>query len=171
MKTHSSYLPSKRAAQRKHTVKSFKAKANAKRTTADKIADALTASFGTVTFFVGNVILFSFWITWNTGHIPFMVPIDPFPFSLLTLIVSLEAIFLTIIVIVSQNREARIAELRDEVELYINTYSETEITKLIHLQTLLLKKNGIDISKDSELQEMLHNLESDKIEEQLEKQL
>lgn len=171
MKNHTSYLPSKRVAQRKNAVKSFKARANRNRSLPDKIADFFTASFGTITFLVLNILLFTFWIVWNTGLIPALAPFDPFPFGFLTMIVSLEAIILAVVVLISQNREARIAELRDEVELYINTYSETEITKLIYLQTLLLKKNGIDISKDEELQEMLRNLESDKIESQLEKQL
>jgi uncharacterized membrane protein len=87
------------------------------------------------------------------------------------MIVSLEAIFLAIIVLISQNRESNIAELREEIDLYINTYAESEITKLIYLQTLLLKKNGIDISEDQEVKNMLESLEPGKIGEELEKQL
>ena len=87
------------------------------------------------------------------------------------MIVSLEAIFLAIIVLISQNRQGKIAELREEIELYISTYAETEITKLIYLQTLLLKKNGIDISQDQEVKDMLESLEPVKIEEELKKQL
>jgi uncharacterized membrane protein len=111
------------------------------------------------------------WIVWNTGLIPALPVFDPFPFGFLTMAVSLEAIFLAVIVLISQNREAKIAELREEVELYINTYAESEITKMMYLQTLLLKKNGVDISADEEVQEMLKNLEADKIERELEKQL
>jgi uncharacterized membrane protein len=95
----------------------------------------------------------------------------PFPFGLLTTVVSLEAIFLAIIVLISQNREARIAELREEVELYINTYAEDEITKVMYLITLLLEKNGIDVSEDTDLRNMLQNVDSDVIEKELEKQL
>ena len=73
--------------------------------------------------------------------------------------------------LISQNREARIAELREEVELHINTYSETEITKLMYMMNLLLEKNGIDLSKDADLQDMLKNIDSDVIESELEKQL
>ncbi len=155
----------------KSTIRSFKAKANAKRRRADKLADMLTLSFGTITFLACNVIFFAVWILWNTGLIPGLAIIDPFPFGLLTTVVSLEAIFLAIIVLISQNREAHVAELREELELYINTYAETEITKLMYLQTLLLQKNGIDVSNDSEVQAMLKSLESDKIESELEKQL
>ena len=157
--------------RRRDTIKSFKAKADAKRSFLDKIADLLTTSFGSVPFLIFNAVFFIIWFTWNTGMIPFLDPIDPFPFGLLTMVVSLEAIFLAIIVLISQNREARVADLREEIELYINTYAETEITKIMYLQTLLLKKNGIDLSKDEELQAMLKTLESDKIEKELQKQL
>lgn len=87
------------------------------------------------------------------------------------MVVSLEANFLAIIVLISQNRQARVAELREEVDLYINTYAESEITKVIYLQKLLLEKNGVDLSKDEELMRILEDLESDKIEKELGNQL
>lgn len=160
-----------RVSQRLDAISSFKARANAKRSTVDKIADGLTAYFGTVFFLVLNAVFFAVWIVWNMGFVSGLAIIDPFPFGLLTMVVSLEAIFLAIIVLISQNRESKIAELRQEFELYINTYAESEITKLIYLQTLLLEKNGIDISNDTEVQSMLKALESDVIEEELKKQL
>lgn len=156
---------------RRNRIQSFKAKMNASRSTSDRIADFLTASFGTVFFLVLNAVFFILWIVWNTGLIPFIPVLDPLPFGLLTMVVSLEAIFLAIIVLISQNREARIAELREEIELYINTYAENEITKLMYLQTLLLEKQGIDISADEDLQLMLKHLEGEKIEKALTKQL
>lgn len=159
------------AAVRRDTIRSFKAKVNSKRSISDKLADLMTASFGTVAFLLVNALFFFVWILWNTGHIAGLAPIDPFPFGLLTMVVSLEAIFLAIIVLVSQNREARIAELREEVELYINTYAENEITKVMYLLTLLLEKNGIDLSKDEDLKAMLADIDSDVIEQELEKQL
>ena len=161
----------KRSAERRNTIRSFKAKANDKRSASDKFADLLTASFGTVVFLVLNMFFFAGWILWNTDNIPGLTPIDPFPFGLLTMVVSLEAIFLAIIVLISQNREARVAELREEVELYINTYAEDEITKVMFLVTLLLEKSGIDVSKDKELQDMLEDIDSEVIERELEKQL
>ena len=160
-----------KVSRRRRVISSFKARANAKRSLVDKIADGLTISFGTVFFLALNATFFAIWIIWNIGFVPGLTIIDPFPFGLLTMVVSLEAIFLAIIVLISQNRESRIAELREEVELYIDTYAESEVTKLIYLQVLLLEKNGIDISNDKEVQEMLKNLESDEIEEELEKQL
>ena len=159
------------AQHRRNAIKSFKAKMDAKRTLSDRVADYLTASFGTVLFLSLNALFFTVWILWNIGLFPFIPAIDPFPFGLLTMMVSLEAIFLAIIVLISQNREARIAELREEVELYISTYAETEITKLMYLQTLLLEKHGIDLSGDKELQMMLKHMRGDKIEERLEEEV
>ena len=161
----------KKSAERRNTIRSFKTKANDKRSASDKFADLLTASFGTVLFLLLNILFFAGWILWNTGHISGMTPIDPFPFGLLTMVVSLEAIFLAIVVLISQNREARVAELREEVELYINTYAEDEITKVMYLVTLLLERNGIDVSKDQDLQGMLEDIDDDAIEKELEKQL
>lgn len=172
MATKKMFLSTQEKTKRKRiTIKSFKAKANKRRTPFERFADFLTSFFGTITFFVGNTILFAVWIIWNLGIIPELPVIDPYPFFLLTTFVSLEAIFLAIIVLISQNREAKIAELREEVELYINTYAESEITKIMYLLTLILKKQGIDISCDQDLEDMLKQLESDKIEKQLENQL
>jgi uncharacterized membrane protein len=171
MKNPKAFLPSNKVRARRRTIQSFKAKANARRSASDRFADFLTQAFGTSWFFIVNAIFFLIWIVWNTDMIPGLPSIDPFPFGLLTMVVSLEAIFLAIIVLISQNREARIAELREEVELYINTYAENEITKILYLQSLLLKKHGIDTSDDTEIAEMLKNLEADKIEAALEKQL
>lgn len=131
----------------------------------------MTSALGTIFFLAINVIFFTGWVVLNVNIISGILPFDPFPFGLLTMIVSLEAIFLAIIVLISQNRQGKIAELREEIELYISTYAETEITKLIYLQTLLLKKNGIDISQDQEVKDMLESLEPVKIEEELKKQL
>ncbi len=160
-----------KVARKKKTIQSLKAKANAKRTFTERIADGLTSSFGTISFLFLNAIFFAVWILWNMGLIPDLSVFDPYPFSFLTLIVSLEAIFLAIVVLISQNRASKVAELREEMELYVNLYSENEITKMIHLQTLLLAKHGIDISKDKELQTMLKDLPSERIEQELESQL
>lgn len=168
---HDTILPSEEALRRKTTIQSFKARADKKRSASDTFADFLTSAFGTVIFLIINALFFLFWILWNTGTIPHLPILDPFPFGFLTMVVSLEAIFLAIIVLISQNRQARVAELREEIDLYINTYAEREITKLIYLQKLLLEKNGVDLSNDRELQHMLKALESDKIEKELGNQL
>lgn len=157
--------------RRRKAIKSFKAKADAKRSPTEKFADLLTAKFGTVTFLTLNFVWFTVWILINTGHLPGVKDFDPFPFGLLTMIVSLEAIGLAIIVLISQNREARISELREEIELQLNTVSEGEVTKLINLMALLLEKQGVDISNDPELKKMLKPIDSAEMVRQLEEEL
>lgn len=156
---------------RRRVIKSFKAKANAKRSPAEKFADWLTSKFGSVVFLSLNAIWFLVWILINTGLIPGVEPFDEFPFGLLTMVVSLEAIFLAIIVLISQNREARIGELREEIELQISTISETEITKLIHLIKILLEKQGVKVDEDPELQKMLKPINNEALERRLEEEL
>jgi uncharacterized membrane protein len=156
---------------RRQTIQTYRAKADAKRTLAEKFADAMTSGFGSVTFLTLNAIWFAAWILINTGKIPAIAPFDPFPFGLLTMIVSLEAIFLAIIVLISQNRASKIDEIREEVDLYINSITETEVSKTIELLILLLEKNGVKVKDDPELSEMLRPVRSEDIEATLEKQL
>ena len=162
--------PSK-ISRKRQVVKSFEAKMSQHRTFAERLADSLNYFVGDLRFAMLNFLWFFVWMVWNMGWIPGLTPFDPFPFGLLTMIVSLEAIFLAVIVLISQNREAKITELREEIELYINTHAENEITKILHFMTLLLEKNGIDVSGDKELQRMLKSLHEDEIEAELGKQL
>ena len=156
--------------KRRKVIRSFKAKADAKRKPAEKFADWLTSRFGSITFLALNAVWFITWIIINTGVTP-LEPFDPYPFGFLTMVVSLEAIFLAIIVLISQNREARVAELREEVELQLSTVSEGEITKLISLMVKLLEQNGISVDDDPQLKKMLHPTDTNKLEAALEKEL
>lgn len=163
-------LPHQEAVQqRRKAIKSFKAKADAKRSPSDKFADLLTAKFGTVVFLALNIVWFVVWIVINTGMTS-IEPFDPFPFGLLTMIVSLEAIMLAIIVLISQNREARVSELREEIELQMSTISEGEVTKLIGLMAILLEKQGVKID-DPEVKKMLKPIDSAEMIRQLEAEL
>jgi len=151
-------------------LKTFKAKANAKRSLAEKFADFLTSKFGSVLFLGLNALWFLVWILINTGRLPIIKPFDPYPFGFLTMVVSLEAIFLAIIVLISQNREARIGELREEIELQVSTIAEGELTKLINLMVALMEKEGVKID-DPELRKMLKPVDQPKLEKQLESEL
>ena len=156
---------------KKRLIKSFKEKANAKRTTTERVADFMTARFGNMLFLWLNAIFFAAWFAINIGRVPALAVFDPYPFGLLTVIVSLEAIFLAITVLISQNRASKIADFREEVAIQIDTVSEEEITKVIELQIMILKKHGVDVSKDPEILEMLRTDDTEQIEKALEKQL
>ena len=156
---------------RKRIFRSIKAKADAKRTVTEKIADWMTAKFGSNIFLLINIVVFIAWILINSGTIKFIPPFDPFPFNLLTTIVSLEAIILAIFVLISQNRTAKVDDLRDETHLQLNLIAEREITKLIKMLALLLEKQGIDLSRDPELRKMIRPVSEEEIEKMLEKEI
>ena len=157
--------------RRRKAIRTFKAKADAKRSGSEKFADLLTVKFGSIAFLVLNIIWFAAWILINTGKVPGIVPFDPYPFGFLTMVVSLEAIILAIIVLISQNREGRVNELREEIELQLNTISEGELTKLMNLMAVLLEKQGVNIKDDPELQKMLKPIDSAELIRQLEEEL
>ena len=152
-------------------IKSVKGRADQRRRLPERIADALTLGFGSMAFLVLNVIWFVVWIVINVGLIPGIEPFDPFPFGFLTMVVSLEAIALAIIVLMSQNRAAKIADLREEVDLEIDRMAEAELTKLLQIVSMLAEKQGIDLSRDHELREMVQPSDHEKIEQALEQEV
>lgn len=152
-------------------MRSFKQKADSKRKPTEKAADFMTAIFGTVTFLVLNAVWFVAWILYNEFPLPGTVAFDPFPFGLLTMIVSLEAIFLSIVVLISQNRAAKVADLREEVDLQVDVITEEEITKMLGLVAQIAEKNGINVKDDKTLQFMLKPTNLEKIEQKLERQV
>lgn len=156
---------------RKRVFRSIKAKADAKRTKTEKIADWMTQSGGSVKFLTVSVLLFVFWIFVNTGLIKVIPIFDPFPFIFLTTFVSLEAIILATFVLISQNRNIKIDDLREEVDLQINLMAQKEITKVMRMLALLLEKNGIDLSQDPELKRMVRPISEEEIEKRLEKEI
>jgi len=153
------------------TVKSIKAKTDEKRSFIEIVIDRTTALLGSHIFLFANVLLFITWIAINTGLIPGVKPFDKFPFSLLTTTVSLEAIILAILVLTSQNRAAKVAHLREEIQLQVNVLTEEEITRMLWMLVLLLQENGIPIPEDKRLQELLRDTDVGKIEKSMERQI
>ncbi|MBI4034880.1 MAG: DUF1003 domain-containing protein [Candidatus Chisholmbacteria bacterium] len=115
-------------------------------------------------FFVG-------WIVVNSGWIPGFAQPDPFPFVLLTTMVSLEAIVLTVIVLVSQNRQSYISALREELDLQVNLLAEREVTKVLKLLIELHRHLGTDSIEDRELASMLKETDPSYIVRTLETQM
>jgi uncharacterized membrane protein len=122
-----------RAVATHRAVRALKARLAAKRSRLETIADRLTRIASSGYVLALHVVWFGGWILWNTGRIPGVEPFDPFPFGLLTMIVSLEAIFLSIFVLMAQQRESSIAELREEITLQVLMRSEEEVTKTLQL--------------------------------------
>ena len=100
-----------------------------------RVADAITDFTGSLAFVYIHAVWFGLWILLNIGlvRVPHVSEFDPFPFSLLTMIVSLEAIFLSTFVLISQNRLAQASEKRAELDLQVNLLAEQKATKVLEL--------------------------------------
>jgi len=148
-------------------IKSFRSKYNAKRKWYNKFADWMTGASGTILFLILNFIWFGGWVIWNNGLIPGLMPFDPYPYSFLTMIVSLEAIMLSIIVLISENRQADIADLREEIDFNINVRAEQEITKILNILDEIHDHLGLNPEDDEDLIEMKKDTNLDEIEQQI----
>lgn len=104
-----------------------------KRTSAQRLSDAITNAAASGTSMLVHVIWFGLWIVVNTGGLPMIEPFDPFPFPLLTMTVSLEAIFLALFVLATQNRLGKQADLRANLDLQIDLLAEREMTAVLQL--------------------------------------
>ncbi|MER5914515.1 DUF1003 domain-containing protein [Streptomyces sp. NPDC001982] len=102
------------------------------RGTQDRIADAITAFSGTMQFVYIHAAWFTVWIVINEGLFGYSAVWDPYPFGLLTMIVSLEAIFLSTFVMVSQNRQAAREKVRADLDFETNVRSEVWSTHIGH---------------------------------------
>jgi len=136
----------------------LKAQHAAERTLVEATADWLNNIAASTPYLVAHVIWFVVWIPWNLGW--FGLPeFDPYPFGLLTMVVSLEAIFLSIFVLMAQKRESAIAELREELALQVNLRIEEEATKTLQLVAGLYTRLGHRMADDPELIDMMQPLD------------
>jgi len=145
-------------------VEIFAARQKRRKTLADSWPDFLTSQFGTIWFLNLNVIFFAAWIVINLGFIPGVPVFDPYPFGMLTMCVSLEAIFLSTIVLISQKRAAEVDDLREEVDLQVNIQAEREITRVLHMLDAIHRKLGIRRGKQANDEWMREDLDLDALE-------
>jgi CRP/FNR family cyclic AMP-dependent transcriptional regulator len=125
-------------------------------TTFQKVADWIAWFSGSMYFLLINTLWFFGWIAVNTLDLGIR-QFDPFPFGLLTMIVSLEAIFLSIFVLISQNRQAEKDRVRSEIDYEVNVKAELEIAHL-HDKTDRLQEKVLE--RFSRLEKMLHDRDS-----------
>lgn len=124
-----------------------------KRGLQDKLADGITYLSGRMGFIYIHVLWFGLWLLLNTGK--FHVHIfDPYPYGLLTMIVSLEAIFLSTFVLISQNRLSEEADRRANLDLQIGLLTEHEVTRILQMLDAIQDKLGIENDEDSDLADL-----------------
>ncbi len=140
------------------------------RTRLERFVDLLNNVASSTGFLYFHAAAFALWLLWNSGKLGIR-PIDPYPFGLMTFIVSLEAIFLSIFVLMAQKRESAIAELREELGLQVGLRVEQEVTKTLQLVAGLYTRLGLRVAEDPELSRMLKPLDVRAIERDLLEQI
>jgi uncharacterized membrane protein len=141
-------------------------KALARRSVSARIGDAIATQAGRMWFIIIHVLWFGVWIVLNMnphGTSAF----DPFPFAFLTMIVSLESIFLSLFILMSQNRSGRQADQRNHLDLQINLLSEDENTKMLQMLQALCEHHQLKIASDIEIVAMAKRTEVHAVLEEL----
>lgn len=134
----------------------------------ERASDAITRVIGTSWMVVVHLCSFAVWFTWNSGWIPGAVPFDPFPFGILTLIVSAEGVFLAIFVLISQNRMTRDAERRARLDLHINLLCEQSTTKILQVVDRIAERLDVPgVAQDAEALQLAKRTDIERLAEQL----
>jgi uncharacterized membrane protein len=136
----------------------------------DHIAVSITRWAATAVALAAHAVWFSAWIVLNSSLSPIQ-PFDPFPYSLLTMIVSLEAIFLTLFVLITQNRMSQEADKRAELDLQINLLAEKEATMVLRILQDISAQLGVETRASKDLKELLKETRIEDIAKKLEKAL
>ena len=111
----------------------------------NRVSDKITAFAGTMRFVYIHSVWFGLWIAINLGLLGAALIFDEYPFGLLTLIVSLEAIFLSTFVMISQNRQAKSAEIRSDLDYKTNVMAEREIDIIMRALQRMAEMQGIGV--------------------------
>jgi uncharacterized membrane protein len=149
-----------------HAFGALKAQHAADRGMIERAARRLSDMAASTLFLTIHGVWFAAWILWNLGLLRVSL-FDPYPFGFLTMVVSLEAIFLSIFVLIAQKRESAIAELREELALQINLRVEEETTKTLQLVAGLYTRLGHQIAEDPELHDMMQPLDVARLQREL----
>ena len=144
----------------------------ARRTGAERVGDSLGAFVGSLTFIAIHLLWFATWILLNTlpaGPVPHF---DPPPFSLLNVVVALEAIFLASFIVMRQSRLSRRSDERDHLMLQILLLTEKEITALLGVDRKIAGKVGLQrVANDKELEQLSQHTSIDDVAQSIKDKL
>jgi uncharacterized membrane protein len=141
------------------------------RTSGERLGDAIARSAGRMWFIGLHAFGFAAWVVVNSRLVPGVRAFDPYPFQFLTLVTSLEAIFLSLFILMSQNRAGRQAEVREHLNLQVDLLAEQESTKILQLLQSLCRHHGLPITSDKELRNLLNRTEPGELLRELKENL
>ncbi|MGH9697648.1 MAG: DUF1003 domain-containing protein [Bryobacteraceae bacterium] len=143
-----------------------------KRATSNRIVTSIANWTGSFSFILIHIAWFSFWIAVNTTSVIPIRKFDPYPYILLSVSVSCEAVLLSTIVLIKQNWMSARAEKREQLQLQINLLAEQEVTKLLFLQRLVCRRLGIsEADSDPDLIDMSHETAVEHLAQELDDHL
>jgi len=134
----------------------------------ERAADAITNFTGSMTFVFLHLAAFGFWIVANLDMIP-GIPAWDASFVVLAMIASVEAIFLSTFVLISQNRMAAAADKRADLDVQISLLAEHELTKVATLISEIAKHMGIQTDVDQEVEEIKRDVSPEAVLDEIEK--
>jgi uncharacterized membrane protein len=133
----------------------------------ERLADAVTRFTGSLKFVYIHLVVFGLWILINLGWIPGVPRFDP-SFVVLAMVASVEAIFLSTFVLITQNRMAALADKRADLDLQISLLAEHEITRLITLVTAIAERLDLEAAQNPELAELSQDVAPERVMEKME---
>jgi uncharacterized membrane protein len=136
-------------------------------TAEERIAEAITRFTGSMRFVYLHLAFFGFWIVANLGWLPGVPRWDP-SFVVLAMMASVEAIFLSTFVLISQNRMAAAADKRADLDLQISLLAEHEITRLATLVSGIADRMGVRTEADAELDEITQDVAPEAVLDEIE---
>jgi uncharacterized membrane protein len=136
-------------------------------TVEERIADSITRFTGSMRFVYLHLAFFGFWIAANLGWVP-GVPAWDSSFVVLAMVASVEAIFLSTFVLISQNRMAAAADKRADLDLQISLLAEHEVTRLVTLVSAIADQMDVKTQADPELEEISRDVAPDAVLDELE---
>ncbi len=139
----------------------------AEATAEERVAEAITRFTGSMRFVYLHLALFGFWIVANLGWVPGVPSWDP-SFVVLAMMASVEAIFLSTFVLISQNRIAAAADKRADLDLQISLLAEHEVTRLVTLVSAIADRMGVETKDDAELDEIKRDVAPEAVLDELE---
>lgn len=141
---------------------------SAGRSTLERSSDAITKVIGSTGMVLFHVFVFTVWFVLNSRIITGLEPFDPFPFGILTLIVSAEGVFLAIFVLISQNRMTRDAERRARLDLHVNLLCEQSTTKVLQVVDRIAERLDVPgVAQDAEALQLAKSTDIERLAEKL----
>lgn len=134
----------------------------------DRIAGIMTRFAGSMVFVYIHAVVFGLWIAINTGLLPFLPVFDP-SLVILAMVASVEAIFISTFVMISQNRMAEVDDKQADLNLQISLLAEHEATQILHLLSTIAEKLGVEVDDSEEIEQLKQDVRPEDVLDAMER--